>query len=285
MSDQPTTPIGDYEAGFEPPSLDFIDRIIALPKAYFNPTFVGLDDLDGSKPALYVTNHSIIGALDGTQWVAELYRQKGVFPLSLVDDLHYKTPGWRNLAKTFGFVKGSRENCSAMMEAGESLVVYPGGMRETVKRHGEAYELTWKKRAGFARMAIQHGYDIIPVAQVGNEEAFQLMMDPDEIMDTPFGDWLKDKGFADKFLKGGEHMFPLVRGIGPTPIPKPERQYYGFGQRISTKELKGDTSDDAIWKVREDVKTRLELLIAKLRIMKLEQKHEDEPWRQFLNGL
>jgi 1-acyl-sn-glycerol-3-phosphate acyltransferase len=286
MSDQPSTStLGDYNEGFEPPSLDFIDKIIALPKAYFNPTFVGLEDLDATKPALFVTNHSIVGALDGTQWVAELYRQKGIFPLSLVDDLHYKVPGWRDLAKTFGFVKGSRENCTAMMEAGESLVVYPGGMRETVKRHGEAYQLTWKKRTGFARMAIQHGYDIIPVAQVGNEEAFQLMMDPDEMMDTPFGDWLKEKGYADKFLKGGEHMFPLVRGIGPTPFPKPEQQFYGFGPRISTSEYDGNIDEDILWKVREEVETRLELLITQLRIQKLEAKQGEEGWRKFLNRL
>ncbi len=186
MSNTPSkTALGDFNPEFEAPSLDLIEKIIALPKAYFNPTFVGLDDLETDRPAMYVTNHSVVGALDGTQWVAELYRTKGIFPLSLVDDLHYKVPGWRELAKTFGFVKGSRENCAAMMNAGKSLVVYPGGMRETVKRHGEAYQLTWKKRVGFARMAIQHGYDIIPVAQVGNEEAFQLMVDPDEMMETP----------------------------------------------------------------------------------------------------
>lgn len=285
MSDSTPSTLGDYTTGFEPPSLDLVERILAFPKLYFDPTFIGLEELDASRPALFVTNHSVIGALDGTLWVAELYRTKGIFPFSLVDDFHYEVPGWRNLAQMFGFVRGSRENCSAIMNDGGSITVYPGGTRETVKRHGEAYQLTWKKRTGFARMAIEHGYDIIPVAQVGNEEAFTVMIDSEEVMQTPVGDWLKDSGLADKQFKGGEIVPPIVRGIGPTLLPRPEKQYHMFGERISTDRFKGDTTDEKLWELREEVETKLELMITKLRIQKLEEKQSESGWRKLLNSL
>ena len=80
-------------------------------------------------------------------------------------------------------------------------------------------------------------------------------------------------------------MFPLIRGIGPTLFPKPEKQFYGFGPRISTSEYDGNIDEDILWQVRDQVETRLELLIAQLRILKLETKQGEEGWRKFLNGL
>jgi 1-acyl-sn-glycerol-3-phosphate acyltransferase len=44
-----------------------------------------------------------------------------------------------------------------MMEAGETLLVYPGGGREVTKGRGTNYKLLWEGRTGFVRMAIKHG--------------------------------------------------------------------------------------------------------------------------------
>jgi hypothetical protein len=35
------------------------------------------------------------------------------------------------------------------------VLVYPGGGREVAKRKGEKYQLLWKERVGFARLAIE----------------------------------------------------------------------------------------------------------------------------------
>jgi hypothetical protein len=270
MSENTQPQLGDFTPDFTPPSKDFVESLTALGRAYFQPQFYGMDNVHADKPALYVTNHSVLGALDGTLWAAQLYMEKDIFMRSLVDDLHYMMPGWRDIAPKLGFVRGSRENCAAMMEYGEHIMVYPGGGRETCKRKGEKYKLTWKKRTGFARMAIEHGYDIITVAQVGQEDAYDIVVDGDEIMDSKFGDWLREKGIAEKYMKDGETVFPLARGIGPTLIPRPERQYYAFGTRISTKEYEGKTDADTLWEVRTRVENQLELDITKMRIQKLE---------------
>lgn len=270
MSENTTPKIGDYDPDFIPPSVDFVEKFTAIGRAYFEPQFFGMENVDKDKPALYVTNHNVMGVLDGTLWAAQMYMEKGIFCRSLVDDLHYMMPGWRDLATKVGFVRGSRENCALMMGHGEHIMVYPGGGRETCKRKGEKYQLTWKKRTGFARMAIESGYDIITVAQVGQEDAYDIVMDGDELMDTKFGGWLREKGIAEKYLKDGETMFPLVRGIGPTFLPRPEKQYYAFGPRISTAEYKGKTDQESLWELREKVELQLELDITKMRIQKLQ---------------
>jgi len=278
--------MGDYVPGYTPPLKDLVRSIVAVPKAIFSPTYSGWDNVDRDRPALYVTNHSAIGLLDGTLWVAEIYLEKDIFTRPLVDNMHYNLPGWRDIGEQLGgFVRGTRENCLAMMKAGEHIVVYPGGGRETCKRKGEKYSLTWKKRTGFASMAIEMGYDIVPVAQVGPDDSYDILLDANDLMKSPLGEWLKERGILDRYLKGGDSIPPLVRGIGPTLIPRPEKHYYAFGERISTKEFAGREKDEeALWEVRNMVETRLEILITKLRIKKIEDG-DDNPLRAFLNRL
>lgn len=284
MSETETPQLGDYHPDFTPPSVEFVEKFTALGRAYFQPQFFGMENVHKDKPALYVTNHNVLGVLDGTLWAAHMYIEKDIFARSLVDNLHYMMPGWRDLAAKVGFVRGSRENCSEMMRHGEHIMVYPGGGRETFKRKGEKYKLTWKKRTGFARLAIENGYDIVTVAQVGQEDAYDILFDGDELMDSKFGEWLREKGIAEKYLKDGETMPPLVRGVGPTLVPRPEKQYYQFGNRISTKEYQGRTDEDSLWELRQKVELQLELDITKMRIRKLEDG-QGEWWRWLLNSL
>lgn len=286
MAEKGKPRMGDYEPGYIPPSKDLVRSIVALPKAIFQPTFLGWDNVDKDRPALYVTNHSAIGVLDGTLWVAEIYLEKDIFTRPLVDNMHYTLPGWREIGDRLGgFVRGTRENCLAMMAAGEHIVVYPGGGRETCKRKGEKYALTWKKRTGFAAMAIEMGYDIVPVAQVGPDDAYDIVFDANDLLNSPVGNWLQERGITDRYLKGGDSIPPLVRGIGPTLIPRPEKHYYAFGERITTTEFAGQSkNEETLWQVRNLVETRLELLITLLRIQKL-QDGDDNPIRSFLNKL
>ena len=74
-------------------------------------------------------------------------------------------------------VLGSPEYCAALMEAGQHILVFPGGGREVMRRKGEAYQLIWKQRTGFARLAIEHGYDIIPFGSVLRIRTRQLGRD------------------------------------------------------------------------------------------------------------
>jgi len=52
-----------------------------------------------------------------------------------------------------------------------TVLVFPGGAPEVNKRRGEKYQLMWKERIGFARLAIQYSYPIVPFAAVGAEES------------------------------------------------------------------------------------------------------------------
>lgn len=242
---------------FTPPSKKFVKNFISPFKLWFAPEFYGLEKLDASKPAMYVSNHTILGILDGYPFGAELFLKKDIFLRALADSNHYKIPVWRDIiTEHLGIVRASRENCAALMKRKDNILVFPGGTREICKKRGDAYILKWSDRRGFVRMAMEYGYDIIPVAAVGAEEAYSIVKDSHDILDkSNIGKFLHFTGIADSVFKGGELFPPIVKGWGLSIFPKPVKLYFSFGKRISTKHVKSKFEDEA---AQQRVKDRVQ---------------------------
>lgn len=237
-----------------------------------NPKVYGIEHVP-KRRALLVGNHTVMGMLDSPLMCAELW-EHGIIVRSLGDHAHFKIPVWRDVLSASGVVDGTRAITSELMRRGEVILVYPGGGREVAKRKGERYKLIWKERMGFARLAIEHGYRIVPFAAVGAEEAVDIVLDGDNPLLAP------TRLFAEKVL-GSKDAMPITRGIGLTPVPRPERQYYWFGKPISTKSVQGQQHDDAVVrKVREKTKTAVEEGMAFLLV-----ERENDPNRSVLKRL
>jgi len=203
------------------------------------PLSFGIENVPEKGRVLLVGNHTLFGVLDVPVMIYELATKRGVFPRALGDHLHFRVPLWRDLLATYGVVDGTRENCAALMRADEPVLVFPGGGREVAKRKGEKYQLIWKTRIGFARLAIRHRCPIVPFAAVGAEEAFDILLDGDEILTPPI------RAMLERFEIRTDVMMPIVRGIGPTPLPRPERFYFYFGKPIDVARYEGRWRDDA----------------------------------------
>lgn len=269
---------------FNPPSKTFARGFIAPFKFYFAPQFYGLDELDVSRPAIYVSNHTILGVFDGYPFGVELYLRKGLILRALADSNHWRIPVWRDIIQqNLGAVEASRENCRALMKRGDSIVVFPGGTREVCKKKGEQYVLKWSDRKGFVRMAMEQGYDIIPVAAVGAEETYTVVQDANDFLKSPFGQFLKMIGVAEKYLKNGDLVPPIVRGIGDTIIPRPAKLYFSFGKRISTARYKAKFDDP---KTQDMMKKKVEkaLLGEFKKLFEIRDNDTDRSkWRRLLN--
>ena len=255
----------DNVANFVPIKPEEMRRLFNVARAYFNPEFLGLWELNLEEPALWVGNHTLFGLTDAPLMIEHLYTQYGVLLRGLGDRGHFSVPYWGDFVVRNGMVLGSPENCSALMKAGAHVLVFPGGGREVMRRKGEAYRLVWKRRTGFARMAIEHGYDIIPFGSVGPDEAFDIMFDANDVMASPLWKRLAERFQLAGRTRGGDMIPPIVRGIGPTLIPRPQRYYFGFGSRISTKRLKGKAGNaQKLWALRERVAHAIEGQIERL---------------------
>ena len=240
-----------------PPSASQMDRLHAMvaPLARITqPLVIGIDGVP-ERGMLLVGNHTTFGLLDVPFMMAELWERRGIAARGLGDHGHYKIPIWRELLTSGGMVRGTRENVRALMRDGEPILVYPGGGGEVFKQRGEKYQLKWKERLGFARLAIEFGYPIVPFAGVGAEEMYDVIADER----TPGVHQISE--LMQRLV--GIPAPPIPRGIGPTLLPRPERLYFWFGAPIDTTPFAG-SGDDGVRRLRDAVKAEVEGGIALL---------------------
>jgi len=236
------------------------------------PEIVGIDRVP-DRGALFVGNHTIFGFLDLPFMMTELWARRGIVLRGLGEHGHYAIPVWRDLLEMCGMVRGTRDNVRALMRQGEHILVFPGGAGEVMKRRDQKYQLLWKERLGFARLAIEFGYPIVPFAAVGAEEMYDVVAD-----DTTLG--FRQVSALMKRLVGMP-LPPLARGLGPTLLPRPERLYFGFGEPIDTARFDGRADDDASARaLRDEVRAAV-----KMGIDELQELREADPKRSLVARL
>jgi 1-acyl-sn-glycerol-3-phosphate acyltransferase len=252
---------------FEPLPMDELLRIANPLRRLLSPVAIGIEHVPRAGAVLLTGNHTVYGVLDIPLLGLELYEKTGRLVRGLGDHVHFDLPLWRDLLHRFGGVRGTRENCAQLFERGEAVLVFPGGGREVMKHKNEKYKLIWKERIGFARLAIQHGVPIVPLASVGVEDMFEIVADAEDILRSPVGDVLRALGVtAQPWFRHGEVLPPLTRGTGPAGLPRLERQYFLFGPPIDTTRFGGRHDDrDACLALRREVQTAIETQIGDLR--------------------
>lgn len=260
---------------WRPPAseLEALSALLGPWRALTDPVFFGLEHIPRRGPVVLVGNHSIFGVLDLPLMIDGIRRERGRFVRGLAEHAHFAVPAWRELLVRFGAVRGTRDNCRALLAAGEAVLVYPGGGREVAKRKGEAYQLMWKQRMGFARMAIEASCRIVPFAAVGAEDSYDILIDAESPVLAPV------RGLVKRLGGRWELVWPMARGVGLSPLPRPERFYFGFGEPLHTTPWVGRHEDQqALRAVRDRTRQSVQERIAFLH----EQRAQD-PDRDLLS--
>lgn len=125
------------------------------------------------KPYMVVSNHTgqvpIDGMLICTAFATELERPRILRPL--VERFLTGLPFLGRWSAEGGAVLGDRNNCLNLLKRGESVLVFPEGVKGIAKNTGDFYKLQ-RFTKGFLRMAIAGQAEILPIAVVGAEEFF-----------------------------------------------------------------------------------------------------------------
>lgn len=205
--------------------------------------------------------------------MGEVWTRRRIAVRALGEHAHYVIPVWRDLLTMGGMVRGTRENVRALMRDGQNILVFPGGTGEVFKGRGQGYQLMWKERLGFGRLAIEFGYPIVPFAAVGAEEMLHVVVDREMPIAAQVSALMR--------RMVGVPLPPIPRGIGVTPLPRPERLYFWFGQPVDTSRYGGAGEDDAAARaVRDEVRAAVQ---AGIRILLAER--ERDPYRGLLPRL
>lgn len=167
-----------------------------------------------------------------------------------------------DLVAAFGAVVGSPETARELMRDDQTILVFPGGGREIGKFKGEEYTLRWQGRAGFARLSVENGYPIVPAGLVGGDDVYRSWT----ARDGAYGKFSEALG---RRLNGRSDMaMPLLRGIGPTLIPRPQRMYLRFGPPIDTSRPLGVGEQQWVEAVKDQTQRALEKILADLRALR-----------------
>lgn len=178
-----------------------------------------------------------------------------------------------DLLAAAGAVVGAPETARELMVHDEPILVFPGGGREIAKFKGEEYTLRWQGRTGFARLAVEYNYPIVPVGLVGGDDMYRSMT-------TREGRWGRLSQSLSERLSGRSDMaMPLMRGIGPTLIPRPQRIYLRFGTPIDTTRPAHVAEEEWVSTVKEDTQRSLEQILTDLQELR-----RSDPYRE-LNPL
>jgi 1-acyl-sn-glycerol-3-phosphate acyltransferase len=266
----------DFDSPLDMAFVERLDSFLGPLRGLLSPKLIGAEHLPQSGGVLIAGNHSVYG-LELPMVPLEIWRQTGRHPRGLADRMHFSVPGWRDFLRNVGAVVGSRENCGRLLDASEAVLVFPGGAREVAKKRGEAYQLMWKERIGFARMAIEHQVPIVPLAVLGIEDMFEIWADSDDIASSRVAPLLRKLGVLPSDRKDDDKAFlpPVSLGTGPAGSFVPERLYITLGKPIDTSEYEGAHEDrDACFAVREQTRVAIEGQLDALRTLR-----DDDPGR------
>lgn len=226
---------------------------------FYRPYVDGLENLPHDGRILLVGNHTQAGA-EGLLIPLLVRRAIGRRVRPLADRNFGRMGGLPgDLLAAAGAVVGAVETARELMAHDEPILVFPGGGREIAKFKGEEYVLRWQGRSGFARLAAEYSYPIVPVGLVGGDDVYSSLTTRD-------GRWGRlSQSLAERLTGRSDMSIPLMRGIGPTLIPRPQRMYLRFGNPIDTAKPARSTPEAWVTAVKQDTQHTLEQILADLR--------------------
>lgn len=239
---QPSTGLRSFLAS---PKGSLLLRSIA---GYFHATLEGHELIPRQGPALIVSNHALF-ALDSAVLGALLVEHVERFPRFLADRALWKIPGLREVIRAIGGLPGDPRSAEVLLRNGELVVVYPGGVDDSLKHNWQHHRLMWKKRAGFARVAMSAGVPIIPIVGLGIDDMYKVI-------------W-REHYLGRRLFGSKRYDLPLAVGALGTIIPRRAHQRYVVLPPIDTR---GDpTSENDVEQVRAATFNALETRLREFR--------------------
>lgn len=126
----------------------FVDKIGRIWHDY---GIEGLENIPDSGPALVVFYHGAL-PVDMIFFKMRMYLIKR--PIwYVVDRFLHNVPSFNDISRAFDLTTEGIDVCKPLLQTGEILAVAPGGTYEALFGN-EDYELKWRDRMGFAKLAL-----------------------------------------------------------------------------------------------------------------------------------
>jgi len=263
-----------------PPSGIQVEILYRLVKQVCKPMVLGAENIP-EQACLFVGNHSLF-ALDGAIILPVFLKELGRFPRPMGDRFLFSVPPVADLLLSNGLVMGHPEVCTALMKAGQDILVFPGGAFESVKPSSERYTLQWKERYGFVRLAARHGYTIMPFGLVGPDEFYNHLLEGRDLPGSALGGLLRRLGLLNDNTRT-DVLPPIPVGSLGSPLPKPQRCYLGFGDAVDLSRYRGKRpGQKTLRALRDQIAGQIESQLATLLVTREHHRNEEGLLRRLL---
>ncbi len=162
---------------------DFIRRQLRilepLVEAWFAPELAGLGHIPPGRALVVGTHNGGFISPDLFSFMVGLWRARGTEPpvYGLAHDVVFRLPLMASWLSRLGAVPARPGLALELLRRDLCVVVYPGGVREAYKRHGDRNVVDFYGRTGFVRTAIRAGAPIVPMVSAGAHEAIYVVAD------------------------------------------------------------------------------------------------------------
>jgi 1-acyl-sn-glycerol-3-phosphate acyltransferase len=152
-----------------------VKKLLPIYRSYFKVRVFGAENVQ-DKSYIVVSNHSGQVPIDGM--LITMAFLMDVSPprvlRAMIERFMAQLPFLGDLTAQTGSILGDRANCSYLIERGESILVFPEGVRGISKSTPDFYKLRHFSE-GFYRIALQKKTAILPVCVIGAEEMFPFV--------------------------------------------------------------------------------------------------------------
>jgi len=162
--------------GLHPPTVDRALRLaMPLYRHYFAVESNGIENIPTQGAAILVANHGGTLPIDGAMLWTDVMHGTDRYVRLIADRFVPRLPIVSTWFARAGVVSGTHANVRRLLERGELLAVFPEGVTGPAKPFRDRYELQdW--RVGHAELAIRYRVPIIPVAIIGAEESWPVLV-------------------------------------------------------------------------------------------------------------
>lgn len=133
----------------------------------------GLDRVERAGSSLIVGYHGRAVAHDMCMLMSLLHERSGAEVRAIIHRSVMSAPVLQWMPQGLGFIAGdSEEEMRPLLARGESLMVTPGGSLEGCRSFRDRYEVRWRERHGYLRLALRYHLPIIPTAGTGVDDTY-----------------------------------------------------------------------------------------------------------------
>ena len=143
----------------------------------------------------------------------------------------HTVPAVSRFLERVGAVRASLKTARKIIELGRDVLIYPGGDLDTWRPYSKRYEIEFGERTGYAKLAVETGVPIVPIAHAGAHETLRVLSSG-----RSFARAVGLHRIARAEIWPIHLSLPWGLALGPLPhIPVPARFRYLVGAPISTR--------------------------------------------------